>query len=116
MTSILVSWVASIVSLFVVAYVVPGFHVTSVLAAAVAAVVIGLLNATLGNILKLLGCPLMVLTLGLAALVVNALMILLASALVDGFRVDGFLPAFFGSILLSIVSTVIGAIFRTAAK
>lgn len=116
MTSILISWIASIVSLLVVAYVVPGFHVTSVVAAAFAAVVIGLLNATLGNILKMLGCPLMVLTLGLAALVVNALMILLASALVDGFRVDGFLPAFFGSILLSIVSTIVGAIFRTATK
>jgi len=116
MTSILISWVASIVSLLVVAYVVPGFHVTSVVAAAVAAVVIGLLNATLGNVMKLLGCPLMVLTLGLAALVVNALMILLASAMVDGFRVDGFLPAFIGSILLSIVSTIVGAIFRTATK
>lgn len=116
MTSILISWVASIVSLLVVAYVVPGFHVTSVVAAAVAAVVIGLLNATLGNVMKLLGCPIMVLTLGLAALVVNALMILLASAMVDGFRVDGFLPAFIGSILLSIVSTIVGAIFRTATK
>jgi putative membrane protein len=116
MTGILIGWLASIVSLFVVAYIVPGFQVTSVVSAAIAAVVIGLLNATLGNILKLLGCPLMVLTLGIAALVVNALMLMLASALVDGFHINGFLPAFFGSILLTIVSSVVGAIFRSAAK
>lgn len=116
MTGILISWFASVISLFVVAYLIPGFHIASVASAAMAAIVIGLLNATLGNILKLLGCPLMVLTLGLAALVVNALMLLLATALVPGFRIDGFVPAFVGSVVLSVVSWAVGGLLRSAAS
>jgi putative membrane protein len=112
MTNILLTWLASIVSLFIVTWIVPGVSVSGFGAAAVAAVVIGLLNATLGNILKLLGLPIVLLTFGLAALVINALMLMLASGFVPGFHVSGFFAAFIGSIVLSIVSWVVSSILK----
>ena len=116
MTNILLTWLASILSLFIVAWVVPGVSVNSLWSAAKAAVVIGLLNATLGNLLKLLGLPVVLLTLGLAALVINALMLMLASNFVRGFHVSGFVSAFVGSIILSIATAVIGGLLKTNAE
>jgi putative membrane protein len=69
--------------------------------------VIGLVNATIGFFLKLITFPLTILTLGIFWLVINALMLELASALVPGFIVQGFWSAFFGAIVLSLVSTVL---------
>src|ERR1700730_14935684 len=72
--------------------------------ALIAAVVIGLVNGTIGFFLKVVTFPLTILTLGLFWLVINALMLEVAAALVPGFRIDGFLPAFFGAIVLSLVN------------
>lgn len=112
MRNLLLSWMASAAALLIVAYVVPGFHVAGIVAALIAAVAIGLVNGTLGAILKVLAFPIGCLTFGLAFLVINALMVWLASTLVDGFRIDGFLPAFIGAVLLSIVNWMV----RTALK
>lgn len=103
--------VLSTVALLIVAYVVPGIHVTGIVSAVIAAVVIGVVNATVGLVLKVVTFPLTVLTLGLFWFVINALMLMLASAIVPGFQVSGFVPALIGSILLSIVNTVLGALF-----
>lgn len=116
MTSLLVTWLVSAVSLLVVAYLVPGFSVSGIVAALIAAVAIGLVNGTLGAFLKLVTFPLTIVTLGLFWLVINALMLMAAAAIVPGFRVDGFGPAFIGGILLSIVNTVFGWIAKPAAK
>lgn len=112
MTGLLISWALTALSLLIVSYVVPGFKVSGIMAALIAAVVVGLVNGTLGFILKVLTFPITFLTLGLFSLVINALMIMLAAKLVDGFHVDGFLAAFIGSILLSIVNAVLGMIFK----
>src|SRR5690348_8974599 len=107
---LLIRWVVMAVSLYIVANIVPGFHLSTPQAALIAAVVIGLLNATLGAILKILTFPFTILTLGLFWFVINAMMLYLASELVDGFRIDGPITAFIGSILLSIVHMVLKAV------
>ena len=100
----LVNWLLSALSLVIVANVIPGFQVSGIVAALIAAVVIGLVNSTLGVLLKIVTFPLTILTLGIFWLVINALMLKVAAALVPGFRIQGFLPAFLGSIVLSLVN------------
>ena len=107
MMLLLLQWLLSAISLMIVAHVVPGFTVKSFGSALVAAIVIGLVNATIGFLLKILTLPLTILTFGLFLLVINALMIQLASSLMGGFDVSGFWPAFFGAIVLAIVNAVL---------
>jgi putative membrane protein len=108
MVNLLLKWAMSAAALFVVAYFVPGVSVSGVRAAIIAAAAIGLINATLGAVIKFLAWPARVLTLGLASLVINALMLMLAAEIVTGFYVKGFIAALLGSILLSIVTSVFG--------
>src|SRR5256885_17180143 len=77
----LLNWVLSAVALWIVANLVPGFHLTGPFAALIAALVIGFVNATLGVFLKIVTFPLTLLTLGIFWLVINAAMIELASAI-----------------------------------
>jgi putative membrane protein len=93
--------------LLIVAYLFPGIEVRGFGTALIAPIVIGFINATVGAILKILTLPLTVLTFGLFWLVINALMLMLAAALVPGFFVHGFFSAFFGAIVLSIASTIL---------
>jgi putative membrane protein len=102
---LLVRWLISAVSIMIVAYLVPGFVVHGVVAALIAAVIIGLVNATLGSVVKILTLPLTFLTLGLFLIVVNAIMLKVAAALTPGFEVQTWGAAFIGAILLSLVST-----------
>jgi putative membrane protein len=92
---------------WIVAHVVPGISVSGPAAALIAALVIGLINATLGLLLKIITFPLTILTLGLFWFVINALMLELAAALVPGFQVRGFVAALIGAVLLSVVSSVL---------
>lgn len=110
MLGILVTWFVSAISLLIVAYVIPGFRVDSLKTALIAALVIGLVNATLGLFLKIVTFPLTLLTLGIFWLIINAAMLLLAAKLVNGFTLTGWLPAIFGSILLTIVNGFLRAI------
>lgn len=110
MVSLLLHWVISAASLMIVAYLFPGIKVTGLGAALIAPIVIGLINATIGPVLKILTFPLTLLTFGIFLLVINALMLQLASVLVPGFYVADFLSAFFGAIVLSIVSTILRAL------
>ena len=96
-------WVLSGAALFIVAQMLPGIQVKSFGAALVAALVIGLVSATVGVLLKILLLPFIIVTLGIVYFLINGLMLKLASAIVPGFRVDGCFPAVVGSILLTIV-------------
>ena len=78
-----------------------GHRVSGVTAALIAALVIGLINATLGLLLKIITFPLTILTLGLFWFVINAIMLELAAAIVPGFYVRGFIPALIGAVALS---------------
>jgi len=116
MIHLLVKWLVSAISLLTVAYFVPGFHVRSFGAALIAALVIGLVNGTLGALLRLVTWPLRILTLGLLTWFISACMILLSSKLVSGFEVDGFFAALIGSLVLAIVSAILGAITGSSEK
>jgi len=87
-----------------VAYIVPGVTVRNFWTALLAAIVIGLVNAVIRPILSILSLPINILTLGLFSLVINALMFWLASAIVPGFEVAGFGPAFWGALVFWCVS------------
>ena len=100
----IVNWILSALALLVVSYLVHGFHVDGFRSALLAALVIGLINATLGALLKLVTLPLTVLTLGIFWLVINALMLQFATWFVRGFSVAGFWAAFWGAIVLSLVN------------
>jgi putative membrane protein len=114
MIGLLVRWFLSAAALLVVSRVVPGFFVEGVVPALMAALVIGLLNATLGMLLKIVTFPLSMLTLGLFLLVVNGLMIMLASSLVPGFHVRGLLSAFWGAVVLALLGILIRAVAKNA--
>jgi putative membrane protein len=114
---LLIRWAISALSLFSAAWLIPGIHVDDGrgwVVYAIMAVVLGLANALVRPLLTLLTCPLIMLTLGLFTLVINALTLLIASAVANnwlqvGFYVDGFWPAFWGAIIVSIVSIVLNA-------
>ena len=113
----LINWLLSALAVWVVSRLIPGFHVTSVPAALIAALVIGLVNATLGVLLKIVTFPLTILTLGLFWLVINALMLELASWLLSpAFRVDTFAAAFWGAIVLSLVNMLFRWLAGTGRK
>ncbi len=101
---LLLNWVLSAVALLIVTYLVPGFYVAGFLRALLAALVIGIINATLGLLLKVLTFPLTILTLGIFWFVINALMLELASALVPGFEIRGFGAAFLGAVVLALIN------------
>ena len=107
MPHFLLTWLVTAVSLMITANLVDGFKVRNFAAALVAAVIIGLANAIIRPILTVLTLPITILTLGLFLFVVNALTIWLAGSITSGFVVNGFAPALIGSIVLSIVATVI---------
>ncbi|HEY7560308.1 MAG TPA: phage holin family protein [Candidatus Binatia bacterium] len=109
--ALLLHWLISAAALIIVAYLFPGIKVAGLGAALLAAIAIGLVNATIGLVLKILTFPLALLTFGLFLLVINALMLQLASFLVPGFYVAGFWSAFFGAIVLSIVSMILRSLF-----
>lgn len=104
MGRLIARWVLTALCVLLVARVVPGFDVHSFGTALLAALVIGLANATLGLFLKVITFPLIILTFGLLLLLINAALLELASWFVPGFEVHGFWPAFWGALLLSILN------------
>ena len=107
MPHFLLTWLVTAISLMITTYIVPGFIVKSFFAALIAAVVLGLVNAIVKPLLVVLTLPLTIVTLGLFLFVINAITILLAGWLTPGFAVAGFLPALVGSIVLTVVASVI---------
>lgn len=101
-------WLISAFAILIAAYIVPGTHVT-LPGALVAAVVLGALNLFIRPFLIVLTLPITIVTLGLFSLVINALLVMLASLIVPGFSVFGFWAAFFFAIVLSAVNWVFSA-------
>lgn len=108
----IILWLATALTLFVLAHLHMGIAASSLSAVAVASIVFGLVNLIVRPVVRLLALPLTLLTLGLFGWVINALMLWLVSALVPGFQVRGFVPALEGSIILAIVSGVINWMIR----
>lgn len=95
------------VSLLVLARISIGLEVDDTKSALIAALVLGLLNATLRPVLGFLAFPITLLTFGLFAIVLNALVLYITAALVNGFHVRGFLHAIIASILLGLLNGLI---------
>jgi len=114
---ILIHWLITSVALVVAAWLVPGIRVEreAWTIFATMAVILGLVSAIVRPLLKVMSCPLIILTLGLFVLVINGLTLWIASAIAVrwfhvGFYVDGFAPAFIGALIVSIVSVILTAI------
>ena len=116
MLAFLLRWAATALAIGVAAQVLPGIHVDGPWAAMVAALLLGLVNATLRPILLLLTLPITILTLGLFALVVNGAILALVAGLVKGIHVDGFGSAVLGGILISLVGGLLTWLLQPSSR
>lgn len=108
-----VRWLLNALALLVVAYIFPGWlKLDGLLAAVVAALVLGIVNAVIRPVVLILTLPLNLVTLGLFTFVVNALMLILVAWLVPGVDVGGFWPAVGASLAVSIVSGALSGLVR----
>ena len=106
MLRLLLNWLLSALGLLVVAHLVPGFEISGLASALIAVIVIGLVNATLGLLLKILTFPLTLLTLGIFWWIINALMLWFASSFVPGFAIASFGSALLGAIVLALLNVL----------
>jgi len=107
MLHFLVSWLVNAFALWLVARIIPGIELRSFNYGVLAAAVIAIVNAIAGPVLRFIAFPLTILTLGLFLLVVNAILLKMAAALSPGFRIVGFLPALLGSLVLTILTSIL---------
>jgi putative membrane protein len=108
-------------ALWVATQIVPGVGYTGgVVPMLAVALVFGIVNAVIGRVTKILTFPIILLTLGLFALVINGLMLLLTSALSStlglGFHVQGFWAAFWGALVVSLISTILSLFIRDSRR
>lgn len=115
MWSILLSGLATALSLLVVDLIVPGVTISTLTAAAIAAVSVGVVNAFLKPVLHTLTLPINVLSLGAFSFVLNGLCLWLASLVVPGFYISGIIGFLLGPVVLSTVNTFIGNYFEKKA-
>ena len=104
----LINWFVYALAIGITAWILPGVHLNGVFAALFTAAILGLVNGILRPVLFIFTLPLTILTLGLFIFVLNALMVLLAAAIVQGFIVDGFWWAVLFSLILSVVIYILG--------
>jgi putative membrane protein len=108
----IVKLILSTIAVLITAWLLPGVRIdgNSFFTAFILAVVLAFLNAVLKPILVFLTIPVTILTLGLFYLIINALIIILAEHLVEGFHVSSFFTALLFSIVLSLISSVLDAL------
>ena len=121
MTKFILRWVINAIALFLAVYLVPGVSLQGGWASLIwLALIFGLINAFLRPLLKLLTCPLIVLTLGLFTLLINTFLFWLTSqvgqAFGIGFTISGFWPAFLGGLVVTVVSVVMSLILKDELK
>ena len=109
MKRFLIHWLIIALALWVTAYILPGVHIESTQALAIAAIVLGLVNALVRPILTLLTLPITILTLGLFYFLVNGFTFLLATKVVPGFGVSSYWWAVLGALGVSIISSFVGS-------
>ena len=108
----ILNFILSAIAVFIAAYIVPGVNIDSFGTALIVALVLGLLNAFVKPILNLLTLPINIMTLGLFSIVINILILYIASALVAGFSITSLLSA----ILFGLILAVIGLVLPTPGK
>lgn len=105
MPEFLLTWLIATAALMITSYLVPGLFVANLVSAAIASVILGLINAIIKPLLVILTLPLTLLTFGLFLFVINAIVIWLAGVVTPGFVVGGFFPALIGSIVLTLITS-----------
>lgn len=110
MLRILVLWLINALAVYATAHLFSGIHIRNFGAAIVVALILGFVNAVLRPVMVFLSIPFIIVTLGLFLLVINALLLQLSAALVDGFSVDGFWWAVAGSIAISFISWALSSV------
>ncbi|MBI2020257.1 phage holin family protein [Candidatus Daviesbacteria bacterium] len=114
---LLVALFLNAVALWITAQVVPGFNVGDPASLILVAIVLGVVNTFIKPILSFVTAPISIVTLGLFAFVINAVVLLLVSAIVpQGLMIDGLMPAILGAIVLSVVSTVLSSVLKDVGK
>jgi|SRR5580704_6532329 putative membrane protein len=113
---LLLHWILNAVALLIVSHFVVGFVVSSVVSALIAVIVIGLFNATLGLLLKIITLPLGILTFGIFFLVVNAVILWFSSKFVPGFAVTTFKAAFLGALALAVLHLLFGFVGKAMKR
>ncbi|MDR7419205.1 MAG: phage holin family protein [Armatimonadota bacterium] len=113
LTGFLLRWLFNAIAVYIAARIVPGLSVPDAVAALVAALVLGVVNASIRWVLLVLTLPINILTLGLFTLVINALMLYLVAAIVPGsLQITSFWAAFWGALLVAIISTILSHLVR----
>lgn len=105
-------WAVTTIAVMVASSIIHGIRYDTIAALVGAALLLGILNAFVRPVLLILSAPLILLTLGFFILIVNGLMLLLVPGIVIGFHVEGFWSAFWGAIVIGIVSWILSAFFR----
>jgi putative membrane protein len=116
LTLFLQRWLINTIAVLVAANVIPGIEYETLAALLVASLLLGILNALLRPLLLLLSLPLVVFTLGLFTLVINALLLMLVGQLVKSFHVETFWAAFLAGLVISFVSLILNTITGTGEK
>lgn len=109
---LLLRWVINALTLFLVAKLVPGFHVDSFGGALVAALLLGLVNAVIRPIILVLTLPINILSLGLFTLLINAFMLWIVASVARGLTIDHFSSAIWGSVIIWAISLITNALFQ----
>ncbi len=109
---LLIQWLINALAVYVTANILDGIHLKSFGAAIAVALVLGLINTLVRPVLLFFSFPVIILSLGLFLLVINALMLQFAAVLVSGFSIDGFWWAVAGSVVISAISWLLGSLFR----
>jgi putative membrane protein len=117
MPKLLINWVLNAIAFLItqriIDQILPGqFRIRDILTALIAALTLGLINSTIRPVLKLLTFPLTILTLGISSLAINVLCLAGVAWFIPGFTITGVLPAIVGSVVLSIVSTLLHWVFN----
>lgn len=112
MAAFLLRWLVTTVAVLAAAHVIPGIRYDNWGSLLGASLLLGIINAFVRPVLLLLSIPWIIFTMGLFIFVINALLLLFVAAMVQSFHVDGFWSAFFGSIIISIVSWLLSSFFR----
>jgi len=120
MTKFILRWIINAIAIFLAIKFVPGIHLTSLFSIIWLALIFGLVNAFLRPLLKLLTCPLIILTLGLFTLLINAFLFWLTGQIGHLFGImltfDGFWPIFWGALVITVVSIVMSLILKDELK
>ena len=109
-----IRWFVTAVAVFVAAWIVPGIDYSNFTGLAFASLLLGIINAMVRPVLLILCLPLILVTMGLFILVLNALLLWFVSGILPGssFTVSGFWAAFWGALVISVVSWILSAFFR----